>query len=374
MKRVRKYHNCKICKENNILYTTNTLQSHLLKNHNITLNEYFEKYYNIPNNPDYIIDINAFWIIIKELNRYHVKDCIKHFQTILAQVNNNAARLSCRLNNYVYDILNYLNITMGNKTNRRTKMELDIMNINHIIKDKRYESDETCKCNICGQIIQITRVLWHAARKHHVQSIDYLNKYYNIPLDIDMNFITMPLVFNMVEEMNNFNNKFTDYRELYKYILNQYNNDYKQIAINYQYNILKICRALGLLTKTNNRLLTTIFDNPIKNGFRKDLNQAFRSSWEANFARILNFENIQYEYEQQIFDINLNGITKKYIPDFYIGNNIFIEIKGRWKQSGKHKVQAFKDQYPQYILCVIDKYIYDILTKQYHLLIKNWEI
>ena len=56
-----------------------------------------------------------------------------HFQTILAQVDNNAARLNIRLNGYVYDILNYLNIIMGNRTNRRTPIMLDAMNIVHTI-------------------------------------------------------------------------------------------------------------------------------------------------------------------------------------------------------------------------------------------------
>ena len=373
MKNKRKYHNCKVCKENNILYTTNNLQNHLTIDHNMTLNEYFEKYYNIPNNVGYTLDINAFWTIVEELGQYYTNDCIAHFKNILKQVDNNAARLNIRLNGYVYDILNYLNITMGNKTNRRTKIMLDAMNIAHITKNERYESDEMCQCNICRQKIQITRVLWHANLKHHIQPIEYLNKYYNIPLDINMDFITMPLVFNMVEEMSNFNGKFTDYRTLYKHILNQYD-DYKQVSINYQYDILKICRALGLLTKTNNEVLTTAFNSPIKRGFRSDLNQTFRSSWEANFARILNFENIEYKYESYAFDVNLNGTPKKYIPDFFIKDNIFFEVKGQWKHSSKQKVQAFKQQYPQYVLCIIDKNIYNILYNQYHKKISTWEV
>ena len=229
-----------------------------------------------------------------------------------------------------------------------------------------------CQCNICQQNIQVTRVLWHVKLKHHIQPIEYLNKYYNIPLDTNMKFITMPLVFNMIEEISKFNGKFNNYRELYKYILNQYNNDYKQISINFQYNILKICRALNLLTEENNKLLLT-YNSPIQKGFRNDLNQVFRSSWEANFARILKFENIKYKYEQQIFDVDLNGIIKKYIPDFCINNNIFFEIKGQWKRFNKQKVQAFKEQYPQYMLCVIDKDIYNILVHQYRLIIHNWE-
>ena len=50
-------------------------------------------------------------------------------------------------------------------------------------------------------------------------------------------------------------------------------------------------------------------------GHRKDLGHATRSSWEANFARILIFLKLSYDYEKYTFELE-EGDT--YTPDFYI--------------------------------------------------------
>ena len=64
-----------------------------------------------------------------------------------------------------------------------------------------------------------------------------------------------------------------------------------------------------------------------KGGFREDLNCFFRSTWEANFARALNFLEIKWEYENQKHRVYLGNYS--YLPDFYLPeNNLFIEIKG----------------------------------------------
>ena len=41
----------------------------------------------------------------------------------------------------------------------------------------------------------------------------------------------------------------------------------------------------------------------IKSGFRKDLGHSVRSSWEANFSRILKYMKINYEYEKYTFKL-----------------------------------------------------------------------
>lgn len=85
-----------------------------------------------------------------------------------------------------------------------------------------------------------------------------------------------------------------------------------------------------------------------RRGIREDLGHYTRSSWEANFARILKHCDLLYEYEPKTFLMD-NGTT--YTPDFYVlKKNIFYEIKG-YEYNDKHKV--FKTQYPHIKLHII---------------------
>ena len=63
-------------------------------------------------------------------------------------------------------------------------------------------------------------------------------------------------------------------------------------------------------------------------GKRRDIsNIYFRSTFEANYARYLNFMNTKWEFEQKHLKLD-DG--RYYIPDFYIPkSNTIIEIKGR---------------------------------------------
>jgi hypothetical protein len=55
-----------------------------------------------------------------------------------------------------------------------------------------------------------------------------------------------------------------------------------------------------------------------KGMFRKDLNRYFRSSWEANFVRVLNANNLTWFYEKDRFKLlGEHGVIKStYVPDF----------------------------------------------------------
>ena len=77
-----------------------------------------------------------------------------------------------------------------------------------------------------------------------------------------------------------------------------------------------------------------------KHGPREDLgNTCFKSSWEANFARVLNLkvsrgELLSWEYEPDVFTVSINGRVLRYIPDFKLaepGSHVFryVEVKGR---------------------------------------------
>lgn len=106
-------------------------------------------------------------------------------------------------------------------------------------------------------------------------------------------------------------------------------------------------------------------------GKRKDLNdQYFRSNWEANYARILNEQNIKWEYEPQTFDLS-NGTS--YTPDFKIDEKKFVELKGWLDNDSKQKIELFLKEYPDYELDLIGETEYYSLRNLFKHKIPNWE-
>lgn len=133
-----------------------------------------------------------------------------------------------------------------------------------------------------------------------------------------------------------------------------------------------------------------------KSGKREDLNNTFfRSSWEANYARYLNYQNIRWEFEPKefIFKEEVRG-TKTYIPDFYLPvTREWVEVKGWLDAKSKSKLLKFKKYYPEYFkklrlvvnklqgseqtwafkngLCHVE--LYTNIVKQFSHKIQNWE-
>lgn len=112
-----------------------------------------------------------------------------------------------------------------------------------------------------------------------------------------------------------------------------------------------------------------------RQGTRKDLSdQYFRSTWEANYARILTLLNIDYDFEIESFYIELSNKTSTYTPDFYLpSKNKYIEIKGVWIDDVKEKFDASKEQYPDIKIEVIDGKKYKRLEKMFKHRIEHWE-
>lgn len=116
-----------------------------------------------------------------------------------------------------------------------------------------------------------------------------------------------------------------------------------------------------------------------RGGKREDLdNIYFRSSWEANYARILNlFIEMgiveSWEFEPQIFDIG----NDNYIPDFMVvtkdGVEQFHEVKGYLSETGKRKLCKMKNKYPEISLQLISEPIYKSLERKYAQDIEYWE-
>jgi len=111
---------------------------------------------------------------------------------------------------------------------------------------------------------------------------------------------------------------------------------------------------------------------PIPNskiGMRKDLGMSFRSTWEANFARILKFQSKKIIYEQDRFTLLSEDGTIEcvYTPDFRISDSEYIEIKGHadsfidWTcdcsrcKRDKNKHKLMDEQYPNISIHIVGK-------------------
>lgn len=120
-----------------------------------------------------------------------------------------------------------------------------------------------------------------------------------------------------------------------------------------------------------------------KHGRRKDLNnQYFRSSWEANYARYLNFliskgEILSWEYEAHTFVFHeVARGTVSYLPDFKVitkeGKIEWHEVKGWMDAKSKVKLKRMQKYYPEETLIVIGAEEYKAIAK-WASLIDGWE-
>jgi hypothetical protein len=107
-----------------------------------------------------------------------------------------------------------------------------------------------------------------------------------------------------------------------------------------------------------------------KGGMRDDLQHYFRSSWEANFARILNHQGKKWEYEPTTFQLSE---TQSYTPDFYC-EGVYFEIKGRPDEKSRNQLELMAQLFPDVKIEVIDGVKYEVLRLHYKLLLQPlWE-
>ncbi len=155
----------------------------------------------------------------------------------------------------------------------------------------------------------------------------------------------------------------------------------KAPSLNFQYmpKTVKV-KADPRLTKTGK--------SKCAGGKRPDLgNVYFRSGWEANYARYLNWLQAQgkifkWQFEPQNFEFrNKKGDLYRrnsfYLPDFKVWERpmsepCFHEVKGWMDKDSKVKLKRMKEQYPQIRVILIDKKQYESV-KQLKALIPNWE-
>jgi len=104
---------------------------------------------------------------------------------------------------------------------------------------------------------------------------------------------------------------------------------------------------------------------------REDLDRWFRSNWEANYARILNYQGIKWVFEPQRFDLG----ECTYLPDFYLPDeDRWIEIKGYVRPEKEEKVAyQLKEFSKTHNLTIIGIKQYKQLEREFKYLIPNWE-
>lgn len=121
-----------------------------------------------------------------------------------------------------------------------------------------------------------------------------------------------------------------------------------------------------------------------KAGRRSDIgNQYFRSAWEANYARYLNWlkargEIKNWEYEPETFEFHkIKRGSRFYLPDFRVTNKNdsqeYHEVKGWMDQKSKTKLARMAKYYPKVPLILIDTTQYRSLARQVSAMIPNWE-
>lgn len=117
---------------------------------------------------------------------------------------------------------------------------------------------------------------------------------------------------------------------------------------------------------------------------RPDLdNRFFRSRWEANYARYLNWlkargEILGWEYEADTFWFHeIKRGVRSYLPDFKINNKdgsvIYHEVKGYNDAVSKTKLKRMAIYYPEIKIELIDSARYKSIERAMRKIIPGWE-
>lgn len=117
---------------------------------------------------------------------------------------------------------------------------------------------------------------------------------------------------------------------------------------------------------------------------RLDLNnQYFRSSWESNVARYLNWlqsynkiDHWEYEVDEFEFPVK-RGRGKYYKPDFKVWTTVhsfeYWEVKGYLDAISATKLKRMQRYYPEHKVVLIDRYVYYQTVVPLKALLSGWE-
>lgn len=88
--------------------------------------------------------------------------------------------------------------------------------------------------------------------------------------------------------------------------------------------------------------------------------RSLRSDYERWLWEFIRSSKVPCDYEPFIFTL-LDGT--RYVPDFYIANRVFVEVKGLWLGDGKKKLLAFREEFPDHPIYIADKQFLDMLRR-----------
>lgn len=140
--------------------------------------------------------------------------------------------------------------------------------------------------------------------------------------------------------------------------------------------IQKILRAPGTFLNARNNKGRT------HGGFREDLGMYFRSGWEANYARYLNWlkaksDVLDWAYEPETFEFPVPRGTRFYTPDFRVtwntGEVEYHEVKGYLTQQGRTALRRMEKYYPDKKVVLVDGPVYKRILKEYAKDVPGWE-
>lgn len=119
-------------------------------------------------------------------------------------------------------------------------------------------------------------------------------------------------------------------------------------------------------------------------GKRADLGGIyFRSSWEANWARYLNFRKahgdiVKWEYEPDTFEfVGIKRGTRFYKPDFKVYYPLDVvqyeEVKGYMDAKSKTMLKRMAKYHPDVVVHVVDRARYQAVAKRLSHILAGWE-
>lgn len=121
-----------------------------------------------------------------------------------------------------------------------------------------------------------------------------------------------------------------------------------------------------------------------KGGKREDLNNVyFRSTWEANYARYLNWlvslgAITSWEYEPRVFIFPVKRGNTSYTPDFRVikadGSYSWHEIKGWMDATSKTKLKRMAKYYPEEPITILGQKEYYAIAREVKGFIPGWEL
>lgn len=108
----------------------------------------------------------------------------------------------------------------------------------------------------------------------------------------------------------------------------------------------------------------------------------FRSKWERNYARWLQFQKEylmieEWEYEPKTFWFEqIKRGVRSYKPDFHViqkTSNHWIEVKGYKDSKSLTKIKRFQKYYPNEEIRIIDGEWFKKNNEKCRFIIKDWE-